>query len=91
MLFILLHMKLLNMLWEETRLVFIILLLLVCFRECQILSILTDNGIIATSGACATIASDALMNPFDGMIDIMDLLEVNLLTFSSYQAAHANA
>lgn len=90
MLFILLHMKLLNMLWEETRLVFIILLLLVCFCESQILSILTDNG-IATSGACATIASDALMNPFDGMIDIMDLLEVSLLTFSSYQAAHANA
>lgn len=24
------------------------------------------NGRIATSGACATIASDALMNPFDG-------------------------
>ena len=24
------------------------------------------DGVIATSGACATIASDALMNPFDG-------------------------
>ena len=24
------------------------------------------NNDIATSGACATIASDALMNPFDG-------------------------
>lgn len=23
---------------------------------------------LATSGACATIASDALMNPFDGML-----------------------
>lgn len=24
------------------------------------------TGSLATSGACATIASDALMNPFDG-------------------------
>ena len=27
-----------------------------------------SNVIIATSGACATIASDALMNPFDGEV-----------------------
>lgn len=25
--------------------------------------------LLASSGACATIASDALMNPFDGRID----------------------
>jgi solute carrier family 25 iron transporter 28/37 len=27
----------------------------------------------ATSGACATIASDALMNPFDGMICTLEV------------------
>lgn len=31
------------------------------------------KNLLATSGACATIASDALMNPFDGKgSDIMD-------------------
>lgn len=29
------------------------------------------NGLIALSGACATIASDALMNPFDGVIKFL--------------------
>lgn len=29
----------------------------------------TADLLLATSGACATIASDALMNPFDGWID----------------------
>lgn len=29
-----------------------------------------DRDSAATSGACATIASDALMNPFDGMVPL---------------------
>lgn len=33
------------------------------------------NLLIATSGACATIASDALMNPFDG--ELWQLLHRN--------------
>ena len=37
----------------------------------------------ATSGACATIASDALMNPFDGIL-ILIHHSSQLLIFSSY-------
>jgi hypothetical protein len=43
---------------------------------------LDTNAFIATSGACATIASDALMNPFDGMHNVpQPLSEITLLTF----------
>jgi hypothetical protein len=56
------------MLWEATKLAYIIHLLLVSnfwkFPTFTAYSKLFP----ATSGACATIASDALMNPFDGKI-----------------------
>lgn len=57
-----------NMLWVVTRRVFIIPSLLVNTPRvnfCQT-PLLTLN-LSATSGAAATIASDAFMNPFDGM------------------------
>ena len=36
------------------------------FAECVSFSCTMAENFLATSGACATIASDALMNPFDG-------------------------
>ena len=54
------------MLWEGIKLVFTILWLRVCFIHDAQYRFLA-NDLPATSGACATIASDALMNPFDGM------------------------
>ena len=50
--------------WEATRDLSIILWLLVCLRRLSTSAITYLS--LATSGACATIASDALMNPFDG-------------------------
>ena len=35
------------------------------------------NEIIATSGACATIASDAFMNPFDGLLPLIRILKLS--------------
>jgi hypothetical protein len=48
----------------------------------------------ATSGACATIASDALMNPFDGMarpVGAACLWAVRLTRSISHQAANADS
>lgn len=61
--------KQLNMLWVATRRVFTILLLLVnTFRANACPNSLLTSPLLATSGAAATIASDAFMNPFDGML-----------------------
>ena len=40
--------------------------------------------ILATSGACATIASDALMNPFDGKLTYCFPFPSEALTYRSY-------
>lgn len=62
-------MKQLNMLWVETRRVFTILSLLVnIFRANACPTSLLTSPLLATSGAAATIASDAFMNPFDGTL-----------------------
>lgn len=45
----------------------------------------------ATSGACATIASDAFMNPFDGVSASVSKDEIiSLMRLYSHQAAHAS-
>ena len=63
------------MLWEEMIAAYITLWQPVCGR--YILRI-SDEFVahvpLATSGACATIASDGLMNPFDGELPPIRLL-----------------
>ena len=44
---------------------------------------MTFNAGSATSGACATIASDALMNPFDGIFAHWIRLEATLINNSN--------
>ena len=62
------------MLWAETRLEFTILSLLVWKNNSLGLVKLNVTDLyLATSGACATIASDALMNPFDGKLIIKNI------------------
>jgi len=67
--------------WEATKLVFIIHWLLVCNLE-DIVALVLMN-FLATSGACATIASDALMNPFDGMDNPLNCFQ-NILISPSH-------
>lgn len=54
------------------------------------LQIASADSVTATSGACATIASDALMNPFDGANSVPSNMSGNtVLTSDSYQTADA--
>lgn len=57
------------MLWAVIKLEYITLWLLVGSQSlfCLFFHSLTNDS-KAMSGACATIASDALMNPFDGTV-----------------------
>lgn len=66
-------MRLLNMPWGVIKLAFIIHLQLVRpgYIHKNFESSQTDRFCLATSGAAATIASDAFMNPFDGVFYIV--------------------
>lgn len=68
----------------EMRMVIIRLLLVILFPEMCRRRVLM---FVALSGACATIASDALMNPFDGML--ASQFRFRHTNLNSHQAAHA--
>lgn len=84
-----LHTRRSSMRWVGIKLVFITLLLLV-WLSVPLLGTAANNY-TATSGACATIASDALMNPFDGKDIIAVHLRSSMLMFSSDKTTNANA
>lgn len=82
-----------SMLWAATKQERITLLLPVSWRHRSVqhnAPPLWLTLLLATSGAAATIASDAFMNPFDGRSFIFVPTVAVLLILGSHQAAHAD-
>jgi hypothetical protein len=87
------HMKQSSMLWAATRQVSTTLSLLVKLPCSYYLVV--DHSLtripVATSGAAATIASDAFMNPFDGIPHPYNTSIMVADTHCSHQATHADS